>query len=153
VCARLLFLSRELFVLDVTKISLLFRGLFSRKRGALTGASAVRRLKSYSAQSGFTYQYLYEGHRVPPEGSATEFVFTVSADRKTWYSASVLLSNEALAPWESATARTLTPTERYAVAKIALFQAFDDRATPALMREEVRVRPADVAAIVEILGL
>jgi hypothetical protein len=36
---------------------------------------------------------------------------------------------------------------------MALFQAFDERATPELMRREVRVRAADMAAIVETLGL
>jgi hypothetical protein len=47
----------------------------------------------------------------------------------------------------------LSSTERYAVSKLALFQAFDERATPELMTQEVRVRAADVAAIIETLGL
>jgi hypothetical protein len=36
---------------------------------------------------------------------------------------------------------------------MALFQAFDERATPHLMKQEVRLRAADVAAILETLGL
>ena len=44
-------------------------------------------------------------------------------------------------------------TERYAVAKMALFQAFDERTEPALMKDPVHVRAADVEAIVETLGL
>jgi len=130
----------------------MLRSLFSKKAAPLTGAPAVRRLKTYSAQSGYVYQYYYEGNR-PAAGPATEFVFTISADRKTWQPAMVLVSDAALAPWESARARALSGTERYAIAKMALFQAFDDRAAPALMKEEVRVRAADVEAIVETLGL
>jgi len=49
--------------------------------------------------------------------------------------------------------RELSPTERYAIAKIALFQAFDERPLPAQMKDEVRVRQADVDAIVETLDL
>jgi hypothetical protein len=36
---------------------------------------------------------------------------------------------------------------------MALFQAFDERPAPALMKDDVRVRHADVEAIVETLGL
>jgi hypothetical protein len=130
----------------------MFRSLFSKKLLPLTGAPPVRRLKTYSAQSGYVYQYYYEGHRPVPE-SSTEFVFTVSADRKNWHHASVVVSHAALAEWESAHARTLNTTERYAIAKMALFQAFDDRTEPALMKDAVRVRAADVEGIVETLGL
>ena len=133
----------------------LFRKLFSKTEVPLTGAPPVRRLKSYSAQSGYVYQYYYEGQR-PWQGSGesgTEFVFNISADRKNWRSSRVLLGDGAVAQWETARARQLSSTERYAIAKIALFQAFDERATPALMKDDVRVRPADVEAIVETLGL
>ena len=36
---------------------------------------------------------------------------------------------------------------------MALFQAFDERATPDLMKHEVRVRSADVTHILDTLGL
>ena len=112
-------------------------------------------MKSYSAQSGYVYQYYYEGYRAfhSPAESGTEFVFTVSADRKGWGPASVQVSDEAVAVWEQSHGRQLSNNERYAVAKMALFQAFDDRANPTLMKESVRVRPADVEAIVEMLDL
>src|ERR1035441_1376355 len=55
--------------------------------------------------------------------------------------------------WEQAHGRMLGSTERYAVSKMALFQAFDERATPLEMKQEVRVRGADMAAIIETLGL
>jgi hypothetical protein len=132
-----------------------FRSLFPKKPQPLTGAPTVRRLKLYSAQSGYVYEYHYEGHREFRSAgeSGTEFVFSLSADRKNWHSTSVRVSDEAVRAWESSHARELSSTERYAVAKIALFQAFDERPDPALMHDEVRVRHADIAGIVETLGL
>jgi hypothetical protein len=132
-----------------------FRKLFSKKEAPLTGAPPVRRLKTYSAQSGYAYQYDYEGQRPFRSAgeSGTEFVFRISADRKTWRPSRVLLGDGAVTAWESAHARELSATERYAIAKMALFQAFDERPAPDRMQEEVRVRAADVDAIIETLGL
>jgi hypothetical protein len=133
----------------------MLRNFFTRKPLPLTGAPAVRRLKSYSAQSGYVYQYFYEGQRPFRSSgeSGIEFVFTVSADRKAFHPVSVLVSESALLGWEQAHDHALSSTERYAISKMALFQAFDGRATPDLMKQEVRVRAADVAAINETLGL
>jgi hypothetical protein len=132
-----------------------FRALFSRNARPLTGALPSRRLKTYSAQTGYVYQYYYEGHRAFRGGgeSGMEFVFMVSADRKNSHPTSVLLSDSAIRMWESAHERELSATERYAVAKMALFQAFDERPVPTSMKQEVRVRPADLDAIIETLGL
>ena len=118
-------------------------------------APTVRRAKIYSSQSGYVYEYYYEGHRDFRSGGerGTEFVFSLSADRKNWQPTSVLVSDEAVRDWETSNARQLSSTERYAIAKIALFQAFDERPEPARMRDEVRVRNADIQAIVETLGL
>jgi hypothetical protein len=133
----------------------MLRNFFTRKPLPLTGAPAVRRLKSYSAQSGYVYQYFYEGQRPFRSSgeSGIEFVFTVSPDRKAFHPVSVLVSESALLGWEQAHDHALSSTERYAISKMALFQAFDERATPDLMKQEVRVRAADVAAINETLGL
>ena len=132
-----------------------FRNFFSKKTLPLTGAPAVRRQKTYSAQSGYVYQYFYEGSRPFSSGgqSGSEFVFTFSADRKTSHPVSVLVSEEAIASWEQSHARSLSTTERYAIAKMALFQAFDERTTPDHLKEEVRVRAVDVAGILDTLGL
>ena len=132
-----------------------FQRLFSKKPVPLSGAPAVRRLKTYSAQSGYVYQYYYEGQRAFQHGTdaGTEFVFTVSADRKNWHPATVLVAENAVLAWEQQHDRALSSTERYAICKMALFQAFDERATPDLMRAEIRVRGADVEGIIESLGL
>jgi len=132
----------------------MWRNLFTKRPVPLTGAPTVRRLKTYSAQSGYVYQYFYEGQRPWQEGKelGTEFVFTVSADRKTTHELSVIVPVSALVEWEQAHERVLTANERYAVSKMALFQAFDDRA-PELMKEAVRVRAADAGGILDGLEL
>ena len=112
-------------------------------------------MKTYSAQSGYVYQYFYEGHRplLPGGEAGTEFVFTVSADRKRWHAVEVRVPDSAVAAWERAHARELSPTERYAVAKLSLFQAFDERPAPDRMHDPVRVRTADVDGIIDTLDL
>jgi hypothetical protein len=132
-----------------------FERFFAKKEPPLTGSPAVRRLKTYSAQSGYVYQYRYEGQRSWQQSgdSGTEFVFSVSADRKTWRPCKVVVPLSAIAPWQAEQERQLSDTERYALAKLALFQAFDERATPSLMHADVLVRAAEVQAMVETLDL
>ena len=129
----------------------MLRNFFTKKPLPLTGAPAVRRLKSYSAQSGYVYQYFYEGQR--PFESGAEYVFSVSADRKNWHPTHVRVDAAALRAWEQSHTRELSSAERYAVVKMALFQAFDERPGPPQMKEDVLVRNADVEAIIETLGL
>ena len=133
----------------------MFRSFFSQKPVPLSGTPAVRRLKTYSAQSGYAYQYFYEGHRPFRSGGArgTEFVFSFSADRKSWRSTRVLLGDDAVGAWQSAHQRELSSTEQYAIAKMSLFQAFDDRPSPEQMRDEVRVQNGGVDASMQTLGL
>jgi hypothetical protein len=132
-----------------------FDKFFRKKEAPLTGAPPVRRLKTYSAQSGYVYQYCYEGQRPFQQSGerGMEYVFSLSADRKSWRPCKVLVPYGAIAAWETAHERQLSDTERYAIAKMALFQAFDERETPALMKSDVLVRHADVEGIVENLGL
>ncbi len=121
----------------------------------LTGAPPRRREKSYSAQSGYVYLYFYEGQRPATRGRepGAEFVFTVSADRKTYFPVSVFVSEPAVHFWQQAHGRELTSTERYAIAKMALFQAFDERPSPTAMREPVLVDALGVAAMLASLDV
>ena len=128
---------------------------FGQDPGPLTGAPQVRRMKVYSARSGYVYHYYYLGRREAAGSHApgTEFVFDVSADRKSFRQLAVVIPAGSLEPWETASGRTLAANEIYAVAKIALFQAFDERPGPALMATPVHVRAADANSILEELGI
>jgi hypothetical protein len=130
-----------------------WRWLFSQK-GALTGAPAVRRVKTYSARSGYVYQYFYQGRRpFRPDGAAgTEFVFGVSAEGRVWSPAGITIGGSAVAAWQKSHQRELSSTEVYALAKMALFQAFDECSNPAHMKGDVHVSEAVIEAIAAELG-
>jgi hypothetical protein len=121
----------------------------------LTGAPPVRRQKTHSALSGYVYQYYYEGHRsgVVRGEQAEEFVFDVSADRRTSQPLSIFVPRGAVRAWEAAHGRELTGTEQYAIAKMALFQAFDERENPERMQAPVIVDAAAVDSILSTLEI
>ncbi len=108
----------------------------------MTRPDAVRRVKSYSASSGYVYQYcFYEVNRITyPGGPAGEFVYAVSADRKTTFPLHIVVLQAALEEWAKANGRRLTSSEEYAVAKMRLFQAFDDGEVPVSAPEAERLR-------------
>jgi hypothetical protein len=93
---------------------------------------AVRRVKSYSAANGYVYQYcFYEVNRVSHDrGPAGEFIYAISADRKTSFGLRILVQQAALESWARVNGRSLTSSEQYAVAKMRLFQAFDSGEVP-----------------------
>jgi hypothetical protein len=117
----------------------------------LRGAPAVRRMKNYAALSGYAYEYVYDGMR-DLEGRR-EHVFTVSGDRKTWFSLSVFVLGAAIENWEQAHGRSLRENERYAVAKLALFAAFDERPNPAAMQTPIEVGPDEIGALLAQVGI
>jgi hypothetical protein len=93
---------------------------------------AVRRVKTYSAANGYVYQYcFYEVNRVSNNGSpAGEFIYAISADRKTTFGLTILVQQSALEAWARTNGRPLTSSEEYAVAKMRLFQGFDEGLVP-----------------------
>ena len=92
----------------------------------------VRRVKSYSAANGYVYQYcFYEVKRIQNEaGLAGEFIYAISADRKTTFALRIVVQQSALEAWAKTNGRPLTSSEEYAIAKMRLFQAFDEGAVP-----------------------
>jgi hypothetical protein len=99
---------------------------------AMAKPEAVRRIKSYSAANGYVYQYyFYELNRVAVDGEAAgEFVYAISADRGTSFGLRIFVMQAALEAWARANGRVLTGSEEYAVAKMRLFQAFDEGVVP-----------------------
>src|ERR1700735_366182 len=89
----------------------------------------VRRMKTYTGGQGYVYQYYFVGKRAAitdrSEGPATEYVFDVTADRKTTFAVSVLLTDDAATQWAANHKRVLPDAEQYGAVKMRLFQAFD----------------------------
>jgi hypothetical protein len=98
----------------------------------MTRPNAVRRVKSYSASNGYVYQYCFsEVNRITHEGGpAGEFIYAISADCKTTFPLRIIVVRAALEAWAQANGRALTSSEEYAVAKMRLFQAFDEGEVP-----------------------
>ncbi len=117
----------------------------------------VRRMKTYTGETGYVYQYYFVGKRAAlaedPAAPATEFIFDVTADRKTMVSSSVFLKPEALRAWAQAHGRELNETEQYAVAKMRLFRAFDQAENFAQEGRRLRVDAAEIEGLLEGLDL
>ena len=115
----------------------------------------VRRIKSYSAATGFVYQYQFQDVRPAPPGPVpgNEYIYYVSADRKTMFPVRIFVSRDALQRWSKQTGRALTGTEEYAVAKMRLFQAFDEVEDFAKSRPMLAVDESNLSALLERLDL
>ena len=90
----------------------------------------IRRMKTYTAQSGYVYEYYFVGQRDAladdPEAPAREFIFDVTADRKQMVAVSVFLKPAAVEAWAGRHGRTLSAAEQYAAAKMRLLKGFDE---------------------------
>jgi hypothetical protein len=89
---------------------------------------AVRRVKSYSAATGYVYQYyFYEVQKARRGATAgAEYVYMVSVDRKKVFPLRIFVQRDGIEKWGRAAGRELTGTEEYAVAKMRLFEALDE---------------------------
>jgi hypothetical protein len=116
---------------------------------------ALRRVKRYAADSGYVYEYLHEGNRLWCDGESRglEFEFRVRSGREQWLPAAVVIADDALEAWQAVHGFALTSTERYAIAKLALFRTFDGLAAPPESAVEVRVSTADAEAFADRLDL
>ncbi len=92
----------------------------------LTGAPARLRLKTYSGASGFVYQYVYRGER--PASGGTAYVFKIGRERGEWKQVEVVVENAVVDEWERREDHKLRKADRYAVAKLTLFEFFDGEA-------------------------
>jgi hypothetical protein len=113
-------------------------------------------MKTYAGASGYVYQYYFVGKRAAlpgsPEGPATEFIFDVSADRKSTYAISIFVPRDAAAAWAARHGHDLTGAEQYAAAKMRLFQAFDEMETPAASPRRFAVTAASLEDLLASLG-
>ena len=107
-------------------------GLFRGKRAAtppeLRGRPSIRREKVYAADSGYVYQYTYEGYcSTARDGSeGRDFVFGCTSDRASRFGIVVFAPDESFVAWERHAGRELTAVEHYAIVKMRLFEIFDE---------------------------
>jgi len=118
-------------------------------------ASPPRRVKTFTADSGYVYQYYFVGKRAAlpdaPEAPATEFIFDVTRDRKAMFAFSVFVQAGAIEGWAAAHGRTLTEPEQYAAAKLRLLRGFEEIGDREL-RQHSRHFVVDAANVSELLA-
>lgn len=117
----------------------------------------LRRMKTYTAQTGFVYQYYFVGNREAlaqdPEAPAMEYIFDVTSDRKLTFAVSIFLKPEAPATWAAAHGRALTEPERYAAAKLRLIAAFDEIGNMLESGRRLRLDSQDLESLLQQLNL
>lgn len=115
----------------------------------------AHRIKSYSAATGFVYQYCFVEVQRARRGLSlgTEYTYIVSVDRHENFPLSVFVRQSAADKWAKRQGRKLTGTEEYAVAKMRLFQAFDEMEDLATARPELSVDDTNLKALLEKLDL
>ena len=110
-------------------------------------------MKTYTAESGYVYQYYFVGQREArgAQAGATEFIFDVTRDRKTTFAFSVFVESTAPAAWAAEHGRPLIAPEQYAAAKLRLLRGFEEIGAQD-MRTFPRQFTVDAGNISELLG-
>ena len=121
----------------------------------MTRPQAAHRVKSYSSETGYTYQYYFFEVNKARRGLAggTEYVFMVSVDRKTTFPLRVFVRADALRGWSRHVGRELSGAEQYAAAKMRLFQAFDEVEGLAASPPELEVDSSNLDALLRKLDI
>lgn len=116
---------------------------------------ALRRVKTYTSQTGCVYEYYFVGQReaLGRDNRATEYVFDVISDKRAKYSISVLLNEEGCSAWEATHGRRLSAPERYAAAKLRLQQGFDEIADMLAEGRLLQVGPENIEDVLAPLDL
>jgi len=115
----------------------------------------AHRIKSHSAETGAVYQYAFVEVRKARRGLTlgTDYVYIVSVDRHENFPLSVFVKQSSVDKWAKRQGRKLSGTEEYAVAKMRLFQAFDEVEGLATLRPDLVVDDSNLEALLEKLDL
>jgi hypothetical protein len=105
------------------------------------------RWKIYAAQSGYVYQYVFEGLR-----GEDAYVFRAISGPAIELTLEVILDAKALEPWMQQN-RSLTEIECYGIAKVALMRGLDAETAPGAARAPIRPTSSEVEAICRELDL
>ncbi len=85
-----------------------------------------RRQKTYSALSGYVFQYVYRGHRLLPEPPGRDYVFHVISQRISGLELSIRVEDSVADAVQQVSGRELSPREIYALSKMKLFRVLDE---------------------------
>lgn len=92
----------------------------------MQGVPSHRRLKTYSALSGYVFQYVYAGYRRHAEPPANDYIFQVGTQRSDSMPLPIRVSDSVAQLLHDASGREISPREKYALAKMKLFRVLDE---------------------------
>ncbi len=115
----------------------------------------AHRIKSYSAATGYVYQYCFVEVRPARRGfsAGTEYIYVVSVDRQENFPLAVFVRKSAVEKWSQRENLKLSGTEEYAIAKMRLFQAFDEVENLSTERPDLQVDDSNLSSLMEKLDL
>lgn len=133
----------------------------NRARGfeqeVLRGAPLRARIKTYSSANGHVYQYVYRGWRSTVPAvlnvySALEYVFQVNTTPQNTGRVTVQLLDTEIASCQKRIGRELLDSERYAIAKLSLFDAFDEAEDFSALSDPIVPSASRMQQCLETLG-
>lgn len=117
----------------------------------------VRRLKTYTAQTGYVYEYYFVGKRPAlyedPLAPATEYIFDISCDRKTTCAVSVFLAPKVVEAYTASRGRILSEPEQYAAVKMRLLRALDEITDMLHQGRRLTLDTEILSALLESVGI
>jgi hypothetical protein len=119
------------------------------------GALRTGRQKTYSADSGYVYQYVLLSFRQHRRGGEElhEYTFEVSGGPGRKSNIAVILRSSVLHTWIRDHDREFSASERYGIAKITLKRELDSAENPASLPASVSPDVGQVDDICRFLGL
>jgi hypothetical protein len=147
---------KSLFLLEVfPSVTVVDTAIVALNNPCMPRPEALRRVKSYSSATGYVYQYYFYEVEKARRGNSpgTDYVYMVSVDRHRVFPLKVFVVKDALEKWSARTGQQLTGTEEYAVAKMRLFQAFDEIEGLGAKTPDLLVDDANLDALLSQLDL
>ena len=122
---------------------------------AMARPEVAHRIKSYSAATGYVYQYCFVEVKPARRGLSfgTEYIYMVSVDRQANFPLTVFVRSAAVEKWSRREGRKLSGTEEYAIAKMRLFDAFDEVEDLATKRPDLFVDDTNLDTLLQKLDL
>lgn len=119
----------------------------------LRGAPSSPRTKTYSANTGYVYQYVYRGYRMISDvHPGMEYVFSATRDRAFTFRIAIRLLDTALEECSRSIGREVLHAERYALAKMALFEALDHAEAVEELQRPLTPDGEEMAQHLRVLG-
>lgn len=91
----------------------------------LLGTPAIRRVKTYAADTGYTWSYTFQGYRMETMPEGRSYVFSLWTGNRTPVEIAISAPKAVIEVVAQHAGREIESRERYALAKMHLFAVLD----------------------------